>query len=494
MQTDGNARKVDMFSSYVAMMAALFSFGVFCMNLGGMFTHGDMRLTLTIGETFGGLREIRDVFNSVTNFSVVANPVGVSHVTYPLNGPEMYWEYEDLERRGLITPEQLAMQPRNMSSVQDDPSLLRRVLRLAWCTSWPNTSLLPADKTPGCRCIADAYLRLVNVSGRPASGFVNVSAPWREDAASQVFRCWDKRQVRRSRACGAVCKTQVLGLSMFANIVMFLACLAFLMFVTLRWELYLIKFLFIVVGVLICIPFYIKYPESNSFNLVGIAVCLLYLTVSLHYELGKGLRDGDQESGPALMACFMVNLPLIMSAHAIQFGVSGYGRDIWTSVSFGVCGGVLGLILQVRVAPFFLLCFGGLSDSWCRLQRFFWSYKAWLPEALNPSKDRIQIELRPVVFDALTSGMVFSGALLVHLFVAYRFGDSPYVGNSWWVFAIYGAYVLGFALVLGWDLSSSSDESRGQLSVVQSVAISMTVFINIFLGTVSLSDVVTTHD
>lgn len=90
--------------------------------------------------------------------------------------------------------------------------------------------------------------------------------------------------------------------------------------------------------------------------------------------------------------------------------------------------------------------------------------------------------------------MVFSGALLVHLFVAYRFGDSPYVGNSWWVFAIYGAYVLGFALVLGWDFSSSSDESRGQLSILQSVAIAMTVFINIFLGTVSLSDVVTTHD
>lgn len=352
----GGATKADFVSQIVGLLAALVSFGIFCMGVGAMFSHGDVRLTLTVAETFGGLREIRDILKSTVNFSVAANPVGLAHVAFP-TGPETLPELEDLERRGLIPKGGVAQMAKNVSSVNDDPSLLRRLLRLAWCTSWPGTTALPADRTPGCRCIANAYLEFVNVSWRNATGLTNVSLEHRERVADRVYRCWDQRQVRRSRACGDICKTQVVGLSMFANLVMFLACISYVMCSNVQDSRYSvpIKLAIVLLGVAACIPYYVKFPESNTFNLVGIAVSLLYITVSLNYELGEGITD--RKSGPALMACVMVNLPLILSAHAIQFGVSGYGRDIWASVSFGVCGGVIGLLFQVRLM-FFL--FAGL--------------------------------------------------------------------------------------------------------------------------------------
>lgn len=344
--------KADFTSQIVGLLAALVSLCFFCVGVGAMFSHGDTRLTLTVADTFGGLREIRDIFRTTANFSAAANPVGLGHVPYP-SGPETLWELEDLERRGLISSDALALMARNVSMVADDPSLLRRVLRLAWCTAWPGTTALPADRTPGCRCIANAYLDFVNVTGRPANGTVNVSglAEHRERVADRVFRCWDQRQVRRSRACGNVCKTQVVGLPMFANLVMFLACISYVVYSNVEDQRYSIpiKLMLLVLAVVSCVPYYAKYPESNSFNLVGVAVSLLYIMVSLNYELGEGIRD--KAAGSALMACVMVNLPLIMSAHAIQFGVSGYGRDVWASVSFGVCGGVIGLLFQVP-SPF----------------------------------------------------------------------------------------------------------------------------------------------
>ena len=347
---DVQAASEDTRSQIVAGAVVVWSFGLICLAVGGMFSHGDdERLILTVGESFAGLREIRDIFKSTPNFTVAANPVGVGHVLFPVAGPETLWEIEDLERRGLITAEQLRVASANASSLANDPSLLRRVLRLAWCTAWPGVGSLPADRAPGCRCIANAYLDFVNLTGRPASGVAHVPQAHRDEVGDRVFRCWDQRQMRRSRACGDVCKTQVLGLSVFANVVLFLASSAFLLSVGLRrmqFSAYPIKLGLVVLGVLICIPFYVQHPESNAFNLVGVVVCLFYLMVSLHYELGEGFADA--ESGPPLMACVMVNLPLILSAHAVQIGVSGFGRDVWASISFGVCGGVLGLLFQVR--------------------------------------------------------------------------------------------------------------------------------------------------
>lgn len=360
-----------------ALVGAVLSFGLVCLALGGMFSNLDSRLLLTVTDTFGGLAEIRDVFNSTASYLAISNPLRVDHVPFP-PGPETREELEDLVRRGLMPGSALAaFQTINPAS---DPSLLRRLMVASWCSSGraiPN--VLPAQRTPGCQCIADAYLDLVK-STLPASvnasTVVQVPVDVRSRVASRVYRCWDQRQVRRSRQCGDACKTHLLGLPLFANIVLFLVCMSYLAFVQLGrsgWNIYVIKLLVVAMGVVLCIPFFVRYVEANALNISGVVVCLFYITVSLHSELDVNVPQ--EKAVNPLSVCFLVNLPLILSAHAIQLGVSGYGRDLWAVLSFGACGGLLGVLLQVcffRVRPsfhrFYWTCFfffGASATSGC---------------------------------------------------------------------------------------------------------------------------------
>lgn len=373
-----------------ALMGAVLSFGLLCLALGGMFSNLDSRLLLTVTDTFAGLADIRDIFNGTTNYTSMNNPLRVDHVPFP-SAPETREELDDLVRRGLMAGDALArFQTVNPAS---DPSLLHRLMVASWCSSGrPIPGVLPAQRTPGCQCIADAYLDLVkstlpaNVSDLTVIGYsqvggynattlvngtnktvwtnwtnqtvsvptvVQVPADVRSRVASRVYRCWDQRQVRRSRQCGATCKIHLLGLPLFANIVLFLVCMSYLGFVQLGrngWNLYIIKLLVVVLGVVLCIPFYVRYVEANVLNLAGVLVCLFYLTVSLHSDLDVNAPRG-LSSNP-LSVSFLVNLPLVLSAHTIQLGVSGYGRDLWASLSFGACGGLLGVLLQVCRAVF----------------------------------------------------------------------------------------------------------------------------------------------
>ncbi len=368
-----------------ALMGAVLSFGLYCLCLGGMFSNVDSRLILTVTDTFGGLAEIRDVLNGTASYLAPFNPPGVDHVPFP-PGPETREELEDLVRRGLLPGDALARFRTLDPSA--DPSLLHRIMVSSWCSSGPGIpSVLPAKRTPGCACIADAYLDLVrstrppNLTDYTASGYslvggvnttalvngtnrtvlvnainqtvwaptvVQVPVDVRSRVSSKVYRCWDQRLVRRSRACGDACKTHLLGLPLFANIVLFLVCMSYLAFVQLGrsgWNLYVIKFLVLLLGVVLCIPFYVRYAESNALNFAGVVVSLFYITVSLHGELDVN-KPYAKEVNP-FSVCFLVNLPLVLSAHAIQLGVSGYGRDLWVSLSFGACGGLLGVLLQV---------------------------------------------------------------------------------------------------------------------------------------------------
>ncbi len=117
--------------------------------------------------------------------------------------------------------------------------------------------------------------------------------------------------MRRSRACGDVCKLNLLGLPLFANIVLFLSCIAFVLSSRAGdqgWGTLQVKALLCVAGALLCIPYYVRYPESNSLNMTGVVVCLFYLTVSLHKELCGG-KDGGPLSESALVQCILINLP-----------------------------------------------------------------------------------------------------------------------------------------------------------------------------------------
>lgn len=369
-----------------ALLGAVLSFGLYCLCLGGMFSNVDSRLILTVTDTFGGLAEIRDVFNNTASYLAPYNPPTVDHVPFP-PGPETREELEDLVRRGLMPDEALKAFRTVDPSV--DPSLLHRIMVSSWCSSGraiPN--VLPARRTPGCACISDAYLDLVKSTRQPntsdfmAAGYslvggfnqttlvnginrtvlvnatnatvwaptvIQVPVDVRSRVSAKVYRCWDQRLVRRSRACGDACKTHLLGLPLFANIVLFLVCMSYLAFVQLGrsgWNLYVIKFLVLIMGVVLCIPFYVRYAESNALNFAGSVVCLFYILVALHGELDVNRPAGGREVNP-FSVCFLVNLPLVLSAHAIQLGVSGYGRDLWASLSFGTCGGLLGVLLQV---------------------------------------------------------------------------------------------------------------------------------------------------
>ena len=387
-----------------ALVGAVLSFGLVCLALGGMFSNLDSRLLLTMTDTFGGLAEIRDVFNNTASYAVVSNPARLDHVPFP-PGPETREELEDLVRRGLLPGDALARF--QAVSPASDPSLLHRVMVASWCSSGrPIPNVLPAQRTPGCQCIADAYLDLVrttlppNVTDLSVVGYaqvggynttalvggtnqtvlvngtnrtvlvgavnttvwlgwtnqtvlgptvVAVSPDVRTRVANRVYRCWDQRQVRRSRQCGDLCKTHLLGLPLFANVVLFLVCMSYLAFVQLGrsgWNVYVIKLLVVAMGLVLCIPFFVRYVEANALNISGIVVCLFYITVSLHGELDVGTQE--EKAVNPLSVCFLVNLPLILSAHAIQLGVSGYGRDLWAALCFGSCGGLLGVLLQVR--------------------------------------------------------------------------------------------------------------------------------------------------
>lgn len=118
----------------------------------------------------------------------------------------------------------------------------------------------------------------------------------------------------------------------------------------LPWNPYMIKLLLVALGGLLCVPYLYRDSDANSLNVAGVVVCLFYLLVTLNEELTIREDRGVYAGPNPLITCLLTNLPLILSAHAIQLGVGGYARDLWAVGSFGVCGGLLGLTLQVFLA------------------------------------------------------------------------------------------------------------------------------------------------
>lgn len=361
MAVDGTKGAVSDF--FVAVLGALLSFGMACLCLGGMFSNGDPRLILTVSETMGNLADVRDILKNTANYSLRDNPVGISHVPFP-SVVETLQEVEDLERRGLINQQQVQDIKRSgLFNASAERSILKRLMVASWCSSGPGIkNTLPAERTPGCRCIADAYLEFVKTDRPPGNGTAVASIDTRDRVSSQVYRCWDQRLVRRSRACGEVCKTNLVGLPFFANVILFLACTAFLIFTNIKdlgWSYFQGKLILLITGGVLCLPYYVEYAESNVLNMTGVVLCIYYLVVSLDKELDD---RRDDRKGNGLVLCVLVILPLVMSAHGIQMGVSGYGRDVWVSLSFGVASGILGVILQVRLVCGLFLLFTDSGD------------------------------------------------------------------------------------------------------------------------------------
>ena len=259
---------------------------------------------------------------------------------------------------------------------------------------------------------------------------VNVSLEVRERAASRVYKCWDLRLVRRSRSCGRMCNTHVTGLALFGDVVLFLVGFSFIMFSTFSeaWGPYMVKLAVLGVAFALCIPFFARYVDSNAFNLIGIAACAFFLVVSLHYELCEKPLAGVTTANP-LMVALLVNLPLIISAHTIQVCVSGYGRDVWASLSFGVCGGLLGLLLQL----YFWTCWNGIPDDFDADPLVDSSY--WCRQAYVVAYTSLQI-------------------LLTLLFAAYRFPESPYSSGGVALFVLYQLFLTALPVLLQQDYNN----------------------------------------
>jgi hypothetical protein len=332
----------------VAAVAGAVTFTCYWVCVSVLLTHVDSRLTLTLSEKFSGLAQVRDIFNGLENYTALHNPLGVDHVRFS-PAPQTLEEVQDLERRGL------PVLPYNLSQ-QASPSLLYQLMLVSWCSSGPpRASVLPALRTPGCRCIADAYLALVQETRPPNATNATIVYPpvdVRRRIGDRVYRCWDQRLVTRTTSCGRACTTHAAGLSLFANLVLFLCCAAFLLFRLVVADVLVLKAMVLVLGVIGAVPFLVQDLVPNSLNAAGIVACLFYLLVTLHKPLDMRGAATSKEgiTGPhALVVCVMATLPLVLSAHTIQLGVAGYGRDVWAVVSFGITGGLLGAILQARL-------------------------------------------------------------------------------------------------------------------------------------------------
>ncbi len=335
----------------IAGVVAGLSFGLYCVSLVALFTRVDDRLILTYPETFAGLADIRDIFLASTGYSLLMNPPRVDHVVFPAT-PDTREDFDDLQRRGLLRGQVF-----NASLVVPDLSLLHRLMRVSWCSSGVGrTDILPALRNAGCRCISNAYLGFIqesmpsnatgNLTGALLSSLTvtNVSLDVRQRAGDKVFRCWDQQLVTRSRHCGRVCTTHVGTLAVFANIVLTLVCVSYVAFQALDWNVYVTKFAIVCLAGVLSIALLVRDADVNSIMLAGVGVSLFYLTITLHDDLSFP----SEGPGPhPLVSAFMLNLPLMLSAHTVQIGVSGYGRDLWVFASFGVCGALLGVVAQV---------------------------------------------------------------------------------------------------------------------------------------------------
>ena len=474
----------------------------------------DSRLFLTTTETFHDWKGLRDIFDTAYNYSRALNSPNLSSVAFEIT-PDGLPQWEDMHNRRLISDKDFAsvqtMWPVSEKAMLDAerPSLLRRLMRLSWC-SMGSTALpgkTPATRTPGCACIAQAYAGFLNetLDAMVPKNASNITCPssLRDKYSDKVVRCFDQRQVSRTKTCGRMCSVHAIALVLYTNSVFLLACLGYLLFSEhaqlgrfgVFMQLVLLKIGVIVLGAVLCIPFILSDMDTNVLNITGIALSVVYLTISLHEELNFPAMDARKEyserrfigkGGPPrphpLTVVLLMHLQLILPAYGVIIGVVGYGRDIWAALSFAVTLGLMAMSMQVRQRrpPFALARYNPSCVSW---QRFFWSF--WCCERDDS-----------VVNQTVLTGVFFSlWTLLVLLFTAYYYDGGLYSAlGSVWVFSALAGYLLAMQVLLVGDRISitASPDAEGPaffLSVYQEIMFLLTLGLNVFMCVMVLVDV-----
>jgi hypothetical protein len=347
----------------LALFASLF---LTAFSMSSMISNADDRLFLTTTDTFHRFYALRDLFARARNYSLLLNPPTFAHVAFDPSMDSLD-ELDDWFNRRLITgsdrDKAVQLWPA-LQTYQDalaNQSLLYALMRTSWC-SYPNAlrNTTPVTRSPGCGCIGDAYRGFVMETMGNSSNpfrFVNTSVSVREKYGDEVLRCFDKRQVSRTYSCGLVCSAHPGGLVLYVNIVLVLGLTAYVLFSEVRTlfdgcsssltEMLLLKFFIVGLAAALGTPFFVYDIQANVLMLSGLAVCVVYLTVTLHAELDSlGVEDKRRRPHP-LSVLLLVHLQLILPALGAIVSISGYGRDIWALLSFVIVTWLMGLIMQV---------------------------------------------------------------------------------------------------------------------------------------------------
>lgn len=280
-------------------------------SMDSLVNNFENRIFVTTTETFYRFFALRDVFTNARNYSLMANPPSLAHGVFD-QVPDTPQEWQDLRNRRLLSPAEYdaatSSLPALYASMQalKGGSLLWNLLRLSWC-SYPNAlpGTTPITRSPGCECIGRAYLGFIretlgNISGSPGD-IINSTLAQRDKYGSEVVTCFDRRQVSRTQTCGLICSTHSAGLVLYVNIITFLALSGYLVFsehaVVLRGctsvfaQLFILKLFLFVLAAGLASPFFVHDLEANILNLTGVALSVVYLTLTLHDELNFPAMD-----------------------------------------------------------------------------------------------------------------------------------------------------------------------------------------------------------
>ena len=361
------------------ILCLMVTFGLVCFSWATLLNNLEDRVFVTTTDTFHDWMSLRDMFKQTLNFSRLLNPPNLSGAAYdPI--PDSVQEWQDLRNREMISSQEYDFVVSNLAFDLDrvrqlEANLLWRILRISWC-SYPNAlpGTTPVTRSPGCACIAQSYLGFVRDSmnaSLPNTGenLINTTVNIRDKYSEQVLTCFDRRQVSRTQTCGLVCSVHLGGVVLYANIVLLLSLLSYLLFsehaVVFKscstggsMQYLSIKVFIVALAAGLSTAFFVQDASANVLNLVGIVICVIYNTVTLHDELNFPAMDeamtykdrrytGADIKPHPLTVTLLVHLQLVLPAYGAIIAVSGYGRDVWALLCFAGTLWLMGLTLQV---------------------------------------------------------------------------------------------------------------------------------------------------
>jgi hypothetical protein len=327
-----------------------------------MGLHPEVGIVVTTQATFKDWVVLKDIFLDTQSFQPEANPASLGHAYFssPLSTLE---DYQNLYDRGLIPYSILqnaTVQPPDQW--KSNPSLLQKLLTVSMC-AYPSAppGATPTTRSSGCSCIGSTYVDFVRAASNKTVS--NISLDIRTQFGNQILSCVDQRQVTKTSTCGKACRLHPLGLILYSNSVIMLTCLAYLVFTfglehhslknySTFWRLGLLKTFIFIVGAGLASLYALVDVRSNVLNITGLGWVILNLLYTLHSDFTVDTEPSSPQKPVQVahphpfVASNLVNLPLLLPAYTIFFGLSGFARDTFGILIFGVVGGLIGLVFH----------------------------------------------------------------------------------------------------------------------------------------------------